>query len=107
MKKLIHMGYMKENSYPFFTIGHSTRTINEFIEILLEEKITLVVDVRTLPGSNKNPQYNKETLIKSLKPYKISYNHLAKLGGLRKNDLKVDKNINNFWINKSFKNRKN
>lgn len=55
----------------YYTIGHSIRPITEFIEILLSKNINLVVDVRSLPGSNRNLQYNKEVLVETLKNYKI------------------------------------
>lgn len=93
-----------KNSYPFFTIGHSTRPINEFIAILINENINCVVDIRSIPGSNKNPQYNKETLADVLKLNKINYKHIANLGGLRKKTANISSDFNAFWQNKSFHN---
>lgn len=87
----------------YYTIGHSNRTIEEFIDILKHFSIEILVDVRTLPGSTKYSHFNKENLIKSLKKNKIDYIHIKELGGLRKND-KINKDINTYWQNKSFKN---
>lgn len=66
-----------------FTIGHSTRKINDFIGILKKYKIKCVVDVRSYPGSRKFPQYNKARLKKSLAKNKINYIHIPNLGGRR------------------------
>lgn len=83
-----------------FTIGHSTRTLEEFIEILKEHEITLVIDVRTIPYSKYNPQFNQDTLKEALLKSSIKYYHLKKLGGLRKP--KKD-SINLGWKNLSFR----
>ncbi len=66
-----------------YTVGHSTRSIEEFIEILKAYSITLLVDVRTVPRSRHNPQFNKETLPNTLKPYGIKYLPLPDIGGFR------------------------
>jgi uncharacterized protein (DUF488 family) len=66
------------------TIGHSTRTFDEFIEILKTYDINLVVDVRTVPHSRHNPQFNKEVLPDQLKHIGIKYIHLPGIGGLRR-----------------------
>jgi len=87
----------------FFTIGHSTRTIEEFVGLLNESEVRLVVDVRTIPRSRTNPQYNRDTLLDSLAGFQIGYEHIAELGGLRaKNN--VAPQVNGFWQNKSFHN---
>ena len=67
-----------------WTIGHSTRTIEEFTEALQANTIKLVADVRLLPGSKRYPQFNKETLAKSLSDVGIGYAHFPELGGRRK-----------------------
>lgn len=67
-----------------WTIGHSTRTLNEFIKILHSFKIEVVADIRSFPGSRKFPQFNKEALEISLPKNGIEYVHLKKLGGRRK-----------------------
>ncbi|XHH07759.1 MAG: DUF488 family protein [Candidatus Bathyarchaeia archaeon] len=66
-----------------YTVGHSTRSIEEFLEILKTYNITLLVDVRTVPRSRHNPQFNKETLPNTLKPHGIKYLSLPGIGGLR------------------------
>src|SRR4030095_6053611 len=53
-------------AYPFFTIGHSTRSIREFVDLLRPQEIKLVVDVRAIPRSRTNPQYNLEEFAKAL-----------------------------------------
>jgi uncharacterized protein (DUF488 family) len=67
-----------------WTIGHSTRKIDDFISLLGENGIKLLVDVRSLPGSKRYPQFNKEALTNSLGKPGIRYQHLPELGGLRK-----------------------
>ena len=65
---------------PFYTVGHSTRTVEEFIELLRAANIKLVVDIRSFPRSRTNPQFNEETLPATLKKYQIdsvSYTHLT------------------------------
>src|SRR5436309_7620534 len=69
---------------PIWTIGHSTRKIDIFISLLEENGIKVLVDVRTLPGSKRYPQFNKEPLAKSLQEHGIHYEHFAELGGRRK-----------------------
>jgi uncharacterized protein (DUF488 family) len=73
----------KESELIIYTIGHSTRSLDEFIELLTAYKIGLVIDVRTVPRSRHNPQFNKETLPASLKSQSIRYIHLPEIGGLR------------------------
>jgi uncharacterized protein (DUF488 family) len=66
------------------TVGHSTRTLPEFIDILKAHGVTLVVDVRMVPRSKHNPQFNKETLPNALKTEGIRYIHMPEVGGLRR-----------------------
>lgn len=83
-----------------FTIGHSTRTIEDFIEILKHYHIAEVVDVRTIPKSRHNPQFNGDELARVLRSHHIGYRHQRDLGGLRH----VNKNsINMAWRNTSFR----
>jgi uncharacterized protein (DUF488 family) len=77
-----------------WTIGHSTRSIDEFISLLISFKIGCVADIRSLPGSNRFPHFNKEALEISLLPYNIRYVHLKELGGRRK--VKPD-SVNTGW----------
>ena len=67
-----------------WTIGHSTRPFEEFVEMLQSFDIQEVVDIRSFPGSRKFPQYNKETLAITLPENGIEYTHLRELGGRRK-----------------------
>lgn len=83
-----------------FSIGHSTRTLQEFVELLLAYGIERLVDVRTLPGSKRYPQFNGETLEAQLSRFSISYRHMKSLGGLRRP--RADSQ-NSAWRNVSFR----
>jgi uncharacterized protein (DUF488 family) len=89
---------------PFFTIGHSTRSIDEFVDLLSNAEVRLVVDVRTIPRSRTNPQYNSEALAEALSEYRIDYTHIAALGGLRGRKRDVPAGVNAFWQNQRFHN---
>jgi uncharacterized protein (DUF488 family) len=86
--------------YTIYTIGHSTRTIEQFIELLRAHGIEEVVDVRTIPKSRHNPQFGAEELAVSLQQAGIAYTHLAKLGGLRHAS---KDSVNLGWRNTSFR----
>ena len=90
----------KEPKLTILTIGHSTRTLDEFVELLEAYGVTLVVDVRSVPRSRHNPQFNKETLPSSLKHLGIKYIHMPDIGGLRRP--KHDSE-NLAWRNNSFR----
>lgn len=83
-----------------YTIGHSTRTIEEFISILKNYQVQLLADIRTMPGSNRVPQFNKENMKLSLEKAGIHYMHLKDLGGLRHT---TKESVNTGWRNKSFR----
>jgi len=83
-----------------WTIGHSTRNIDEFIFLLEKNGVKLLVDVRSLPGSNRYQQFNKEALVESLNTNGIRYEHFPELGGRRKP--KPDSR-NTAWRNASFR----
>lgn len=68
---------------PVLTIGHSTRSMEDFIELLKAHAVRMIVDVRTIPRSRHNPQFNLETLPEALKLARIGYRHISGLGGLR------------------------
>jgi uncharacterized protein (DUF488 family) len=91
-------------SNPFFTIGHSTRPIEEFVALLTAAEVRLVVDVRTVPRSRTNPQFNRETLPASLAGHGVAYEHCPALDGLRKKQPGVSAEANAFWENPSFHN---
>jgi uncharacterized protein (DUF488 family) len=82
------------------TIGHSTRSIESFIEMLRAHGVKRVVDVRTIPRSRTNPQFNRESLTASLTEAGMGYTHVAELGGLRR--ARKD-SLNVGWRNASFR----
>src|SRR2546427_8894441 len=85
---------------PVLTVGHSTRPIDEFIQLVRAHRVTRVADVRTMPRSAHNPQFNKTSLPRSLKEAGIGYVHMPGLGGLR--HARRD-SINSGWRNASFR----
>lgn len=85
---------------PVFTIGHSTRPLPEFVGLLKSQQVTLLLDVRTVPRSRHNPQYNRDSLPEALSVEGIGYRHLPELGGLR--HTRKD-SINGGWRNASFR----
>jgi len=87
---------------PFFTIGHSTRSIVDFVSLLKQADVELVADVRTVPRSRTNPQYNRDALPVSLSEFHIAYEHIAALGGLRGRQQDIPSDVNAFWENASF-----
>jgi uncharacterized protein (DUF488 family) len=82
------------------TIGHSTHPIEEFVEMLRSFGIERLIDVRTIPRSRHNPQFNHQELARSLHNRAISYRHLKSLGGLR--HARKD-SVNTGWHNSSFR----
>ena len=90
-----------------FTIGHSNRKWSDFISILKDNHVDLLVDVRRYPGSRACPQFNKEQMTTRLTEENVLYVHIEKLGGRRnKLDIKEDRysdNNNTGWKNKSFR----
>jgi uncharacterized protein (DUF488 family) len=91
-------------THRFFTIGHSTRTVGEFLDLLRPQEVKLIVDVRTIPRSRTNPQYDATELAKALSGFEIGYQHIAELGGLRGRKRDVPADVNAFWENQSFHN---
>lgn len=83
-----------------FTIGHSTRSIEEFLEILKHYNINELIDIRTIPKSRHNPQFNGPQLAHILRNHHIGYRHEKKLGGLRHAH---KDSINMAWENASFR----
>jgi uncharacterized protein (DUF488 family) len=83
-----------------WTIGHSTRALDSFIAALQAHEIKALADVRSLPGSRRYPQFNKEALAQSLSERGIRYEHFPELGGRRK--AKPDSK-NTAWRNDSFR----
>ena len=89
---------------PFFTIGHSTRSIPDFVDLLRAGNVGMVVDIRTVPRSRTNPQYNEDALGPALAPYQIGHTRIAALGGLRGREREVPPGVNGWWDNRSFHN---
>jgi len=83
-----------------YTVGHSTLTIEEFTRILKANGVRLVVDVRTVPRSRANPEFDKQSLPTSLEAVGVEYTHFPCLGGLRK---PRKDSPNDAWINSSFR----
>lgn len=92
--------FMKTPEKPtIYTIGHSTRSIEEFLELLLSFDIKVLADIRRLPGSRKYPQFDQDQLKKSLAENGIEYIYIEDLGGRRKAN---PNSKNTVWRNKSF-----
>lgn len=89
---------------PLFTIGHSNRSLEEFIELLVGFDVDRVVDIRKFPRSRTNPQFNEDALPQALAESDISYEHLVALGGRRAKGQAVARDINPYWTNESFHN---
>lgn len=85
---------------PIYTIGHSTRPIEEFIELLKKNGVEMLADIRTIPKSRHNPQYWHDALAASLKRAEIEYVYLPGLGGRRR---PAKDSINTAWRNASFR----
>ncbi|HEU4617220.1 MAG TPA: DUF488 domain-containing protein [Gammaproteobacteria bacterium] len=83
-----------------YTLGHSTRPIEEFIALLRRHGIELLVDIRTVPGSRRNPQFGQQSLEQSLAAAGIGYRHMKSLGGLRRTSTQ---SVNLGWRNASFR----
>jgi uncharacterized protein (DUF488 family) len=91
----------QKNAPPsIFTIGHSTRTQEDFIALLKSHGIKRVIDIRTIPRSRRHPHFSREALAKALRSAGISYIHLKKLGGLKRAKAN-SKNLG--WRNANFR----
>lgn len=87
-----------------YTIGHSTRSIDEFVDLLRCGSVRRVVDVRSIPRSRTNPQYNFDVLPETLSFWQIGYTLIPELGGRRNRQKMVEPDVNGFWNNQSFHN---
>jgi uncharacterized protein (DUF488 family) len=83
-----------------FTIGHSTRSIQEFVRLVRAHGVKRVIDIRTIPRSRHNPQFNREHFAPALRTVGIRYRHMPGLGGLRR---PRRDSINTGWRNQSFR----
>jgi uncharacterized protein (DUF488 family) len=88
----------------FYTIGHSNRPLDEFIRLLQEAGVNLLVDVRTIPKSRHNLQFNGDALEHALRGVGIGYKRIPELGGLRSRRKDQGSSPNGFWENESFRN---
>jgi uncharacterized protein (DUF488 family) len=88
----------------FFTIGHSTHPLPGFVDLLREFGIGRLVDVRSIPRSRRNPQFNAETFPQALAAAGIDYDRIAALGGLRGHRRSDPPSPNGYWDNASFRN---
>jgi uncharacterized protein (DUF488 family) len=89
---------------PFFTIGHSTRSVEEVADLLQAVGADMIVDVRKMPRSRANPQFNSDALPDALGERQIGYRHIAALGGLRGRQANPEVSPNTLWRNRSFRN---
>lgn len=94
----------RSGSPTFFTIGHSTRPLADLINLLRSADVELLVDVRSIPRSRTNPQFNSDALPAALAPAGLAYRHLEALGGLRGRAHGGAPSPNDFWQNTSFRN---
>ena len=99
MKEKISIAAARETAR-LWTIGHSTRSAEEFNQILAAHEIEALIDVRSFPGSRRYPQFNKQQLASALSENGIAYFHLLELGGRRQT--RKDSN-NTAWKNQSFR----
>lgn len=95
---------MEPATSAFFTIGHSTRTVAEFIGLLEEFEVDLVIDVRSTPRSRTNPQFDGQHLSEALARSQIGYEHIAELGGRRGRARSAGPSPNTYWRVRGFQN---
>ncbi|AKH98791.1 Protein of unknown function, DUF488 [Hoeflea sp. IMCC20628] len=88
----------------FTTVGHSNRSLEDFLAILRQGQVGVIIDVRSFPRSRANPTFNIDTLPAELARVQIDYQHLGGLGGRRPKQPEVDENLNAMWRNRSFHN---
>lgn len=98
------MAPLPQTQRPFFTIGHSIRSIEEVADLLRAAGAEMIVDVRKMPRSRANPQFNSDALPDALAERQIGYRHIASLGGLRGRPPGLGSSPNTLWRNKSFRN---
>ncbi|GAA4479957.1 DUF488 domain-containing protein [Enteractinococcus fodinae] len=87
-----------------YTVGHSNRSLDEFLELMVENSVRHVVDVRKLPGSKRYPQFNADTLAEQLADHDIELTRAAGLTGRRKVSKDIAFGVNAWWQNRSFHN---
>jgi uncharacterized protein (DUF488 family) len=82
---------MAEHQRKIFTVGHSTRQQSELIELLKHYGVETLVDIRRIPFSRHNPQFNRETVMKAMEEAGIRYEHLTELGGVKPSQEVIDR----------------
>jgi uncharacterized protein (DUF488 family) len=87
-----------------YTIGHSTRPIDEFVALLAQVQVTCLVDIRSIPGSRAVPQFNSDVFPGALAAAGITYVHLATLGGRRRHAKGAPPSANIYWRVPAFRN---
>ncbi len=97
-------GFASHGKSAIYTIGHSTRSAAELIELLRQAGVDLLVDIRTVPRSRFNPQFNADVLPQTLASTGLGYRHLAELGGLRGHPKEAPPSRNTAWRNEAFRN---
>jgi uncharacterized protein (DUF488 family) len=98
------MGAATAGNERYFTIGHSSRSVAEIAKLLREAGADCIVDVRTVPRSRTNPQFNADVFPASLAAQGLGYYPIAELGGLRKRRKSGEPSPNAYWENLSFRN---
>ena len=91
-------------AHPIFTVGHSTRSIEEFVDLLRAGGVQQLVDVRSIPRSRTNPQYNLDALPDALAAFQIAHMIIPELGGRRSRQRTAAPEVNGYWHNQSFHN---
>ncbi|MGC8651801.1 MAG: DUF488 family protein [Candidatus Micrarchaeia archaeon] len=91
---------MPRNANPIYAIGYSNLSVSKFIKLLKAHSVSMLVDVRSIPRSRHQPNFNEDSLAKALKKNGIRYFHFKELGGLRKPS---KESVNNGWKNESFR----
>ncbi|GAA0338354.1 DUF488 domain-containing protein [Sphingomonas oligophenolica] len=89
---------------PVYTVGHSTRSIAAFVDLLKVGQVDMVVDIRSMPRSLTNPQFNLDSLPEALSTWQIGHMLIEELGGRRPRSKTVPPKVNGFWTNQSFHN---
>jgi uncharacterized protein (DUF488 family) len=89
---------------PIYTIGHSTRSILEFVDLLKLGSVETVIDIRAMPRSRSNPEFDFDALPETLSAWQIGYFWIEELGGRRTKSKTVPPEVNSFWTNQSFHN---
>lgn len=97
-------GQAEAKAHPIYTVGHSTRSIEEFVEILRVGNVQRLVDVRSIPRSRTNPHYNLDVLPETLSAWQIKHTIIPELGGRRSRQKGVPPEVNGWWQNRSFHN---